>query len=85
MTKSQARARLKKLMEQLGDIRAELDDLKCEVEETSENIEPYEGSYDLTPEQEERQEWFEELGSTLSDLVDSIESAECELDEKIGG
>ena len=81
MTKTQIRARLRKLLEQLGDIRAELDDLRCEVEDTKENIEPYEGFNDLTPEQEERQEWLEDLGYVLDEVVENLESAECDLEE----
>jgi len=78
MTKTQVKAKLRKLLEQLGDVRAELDDLKCEVEETSESIEPYDTYNDLTPEQEERQEWMDNVASELDTLIDSIDTYELE-------
>ena len=81
MTKTQIRAQLRKLLEKLGDIRTEFDDLKCEVEDTRDNIEPYENCYDLTPEQEERQEWLDNLASSIDDLVSNIENSESELEE----
>ena len=80
MTKTQAKAALRKLMERIDDINAELYDLKAELEETAENIEPYEGYNDLTPEHEERQEWFEGAASALEDLIDAIDNASCELE-----
>lgn len=61
MTKTQVKSKLRKLLEQLGDIRAELEDLQYEVEETKDSIEPYEGCNELSAEQEERQEWFEQF------------------------
>lgn len=72
MTKTQLRSRLRKLLDKLGDIRAELYDLRDEVEETKDNIEPYEGYDDLTPEQEERQEYFEEAYNALDEVLDSL-------------
>lgn len=81
MTKTQVKARVKKLLEQLGDIRAELSDLRDEVEETRDDIEPYEGFNDLTPEQEERQEWFDSTYYSLDEAVDSLESAESSMEE----
>ena len=82
MTKTQVRAKLKSLLERLGDLRAELDDLKCEVEETAESIEPYEGKNELTYEQEERKDWLDSVASELEDLVQNIESSEWELEDK---
>ena len=81
MTKTQVKAKLRKLLEQLGDIRAELCDLQYEVEDTRDNIEPYEGAYDLTPEQEERQEWFDTIASNIETAVSDLEDAECTLED----
>lgn len=83
MTKTQVKSRIKKLLDQLGDIRAELSDLKDEVEETLESIEPYEGYNDLTEEQEDRKDWLDQIAYSLGDLVDNIESGEWELEEEI--
>ncbi len=81
MTKTQVKARLKKLLEQLGDIRAELSDLQCEVEDTRDNIEPYEGADDLTPEQEERQEWMDNAAYALDEATTSLEEIEYNLED----
>ena len=40
MTKTQIRSKLRKLLDQLGDIKSELYDLQSEVEETRDGIEP---------------------------------------------
>lgn len=80
MTKNQARASLKKIVEKLENALSDLEDLKNEVEETKDNIEPYEGKEELTTEQEERQEWFEDLFSVLDTAYDNIEEQREELE-----
>lgn len=72
MTKTQAKSKLRKLKEMLENITCEIEDLKQDIDDTAESIEPYEGCNDLTQEQYDRQEWFEEVGSNLEDLIDSI-------------
>lgn len=69
MTKTQ-------ITKQLETIRDMLQDLYYEVEETVDSIEPYENRNDLTPQQEERQEWLE-------NVRDSIETAISDLEENI--
>ena len=69
MTKTQAK-------KQLAKIKELVENLRMDVEETIDSIEPYEGNDDLTEAQEERLEWFEELQQTLEDM-------EYELDDKI--
>jgi hypothetical protein len=69
MTKTQAR-------KQLAKIKELVENLRIEVEETIDSIEPYENKDELTEAQEERLEWFEELQQTLEDF-------EYELDSKI--
>lgn len=96
MTKTQVRKAVRELTEKLGDLRATLDDLLCEasslqdeVQDTIDNIEPYEGYNDLTPEQEERQEWLENVVSALEELANvgtddlsyAIDSAEEAVEE----
>ena len=78
MTKTQLRSRLRKLLDQLEDIKSELSDIRDEVEETKDNIEPYEGYNDLAPEQEERQEYFEEAYYALDNAIDALESSDIE-------
>lgn len=80
MTKTQVKSRIKKLLDKLGDIKAEMYDLRDEVEETRDNIEPYEGYNDLTSEQEERQEWFSDMYDYLDSAVDELETIEGELE-----
>ncbi len=83
MTKTQLRSKLRKLLDTLGDIKAELYDLRDEVEETRDSIEPYEGYNDLTPEQEERQEWLEECQYAIENLVECLQSSEIDELESI--
>jgi heme oxygenase len=61
MTKAQAKRKLERIKELIEDLR-------IEVEETVESIEPYEGKDDLTEAQQERLEWFEELQQALEDF-----------------
>lgn len=65
MTKTQA----KKKLEQAIDI---LQDLLLESEETRDEIEPYENKDELTPQQEERYEWFDELVNGLETIIDEL-------------
>ena len=81
MTKSEMKARIRKALEALGNIKDELDDMKSEAECTYDEIEPYEGRNDLTEAQEERQEWFESVADALGNLYDDIEERQCELEE----
>ena len=80
ITKNQIKARLKKLVEMLEDLRNDLSDLQSDVEEESENIEPYGDKWELTPQQEERQEWLNETSDTLSTQVDNLDDIICELE-----
>ena len=82
MTRTQVKSRIKKLLEQLDEIQVELEDLQSEVEETKDEIEPYEGYNDLTPEQEERQEWLEEVYDALQTAIDNVQDAYYELEDK---
>jgi len=76
ITKTQVKKRVEKLVALLEDIKDQIGDLLMEVEDEVDNIEPYEGKDDLTPQQEERQEWFEEKRDTL-------EEQHCNLEEII--
>ena len=82
MTKKQAKARIREILESIGNVKDLIEDLKNDAEETSEAIEPYDGKNDLNEAQQERQEWFEELATTLGDLFDNIEEGQGELEEK---
>lgn len=64
---------------ELADIKSDLESLKDEIEDESSNIEPYEGYNDLTPEQEERQEWLDSATSVLDDAMSSVDEAEDNL------
>ena len=67
MTKTQAR-------KQLAAIKEMVENLRMEVEETIESIEPYENKDELTEAQEERLAWFEELQQALEDFEYECES-----------
>ena len=82
MTKTQVRARLKPLLEKLGDLRAEFYDLRDEINETVESIQPYKGRESLRLEQEERVDWMENVADTINDLIDEMNSAEANLEDK---
>lgn len=73
MTKKQAKKRISETLERLWSMQSELEEINDDVKETSESIEPYEGRSELTEQQQERYEWFDELESKLSDLISAIE------------
>lgn len=73
MTKKEAVKELTKLTERLRETLMELEFLKFDVEETKDSIEPYEGRNELTPQQEEREEWFDNLYDTLDSAIENIE------------
>jgi len=54
-----------------------------DVEEESENIEPYDGKDDLTPQQEERQEYLSDLNYELSEQMDALEELTSNIDDLI--
>ena len=71
-TKKEAKKLLQKLLainEELRDVQEEVRDFISEVEEVRDSIEPYEGKCELTPAQEERQEWCDELISKLEEVT----------------
>ena len=91
MTKTQIRKILNNLYDKgvLGELNdkmvcaeEEIDNLIYELEETKDNIEPYENKNDLTEQQEERVEWLEELISDLEELKSDIEDWEYNLNDK---
>ena len=82
MTKTEIRKRLKEILAKMADLQSDFDILKGDVEDTLGGIEPYEGRSELTPQQEERQEWLEELSSALDDVIDLDLS---ELEDKAEG
>lgn len=81
MNKREAKARIKKLLETLGNFKDEVDELRSDAEYERDETEPYEGRSELTPKQEEKQEWFDSLANTLQDLFDSVEEYQGTLEE----
>lgn len=73
MTKTQAVKHLCEIRELLREVDMLIYDLKPEVEETIESIEPYEGKDELTPQQEEREEWFSNVRDALDELASAVE------------
>ena len=80
-TKSQFKKRIETLKDQLSDLRLEFDTLKEDLECEANDIEPYEGRYELTELQEERKAWLESTAETIERFLDSLEETEYELDE----
>lgn len=66
----------KQIKIQIAKIREMIYDLRMEVEETYESIEPYEGKDDLTPQQEERQEWLDNCRYELEQAYDNLNEFE---------
>lgn len=60
----------------ISEIRELMLDLKDEIEITINGIEPYEGKDELTPQQEERQEWLENCQYELENAIDNLEEFE---------
>ncbi len=80
ITKTQIIKRAGEISQKISDgkydeAKDELETLKDEVREEADNIEPYDGKNDLTPAQEERQEWLNETADTLDSVYDELESA----------
>jgi len=80
MTKTQIKKLLQKTLDKIDDLISELEEAENEAIETADSIEPYEGKDDLTPQQEERQEWFENLASVLTDAKDELDSRRYEIE-----
>ena len=80
MTKTQIKKLLQKTLDKIDDLISELEEAENEAIETADSIEPYEGKDDLTPQQEERQEWFENLASVLTDAKDELDSRLYEIE-----
>lgn len=81
MTKNEAKKWIREILEKVAELRETADDLNNEAEYTYDEIEPYEGRDELTPAQEERQEWFRDLTDKLSDAVSSLDTIESDLEE----
>lgn len=80
MTKTQIKKLLQKTLDKIDVLIIELDEAENEATETADSIEPYEGKDDLTPQQEERQEWFENLASVLTDAKDGLDNCRYEIE-----
>ena len=74
-TKTQLKARAKKIAEQLDNLKMELEELQSDLETESADIEPYENKYELTPQQEERQEWLDNAAYEVGYAADNIQEA----------
>ena len=72
MTKTQLKARLAKIIEMLNEAQSLMDDLATEAEETRDSIEPYENHYDLTDQQQERYDFFDNAVDTLGDEASNL-------------
>ncbi len=80
MTKTQIKKLLQKTLDKIDDLISDLEEAENEATKTADSIEPYEGKDDLTPQQEERQEWFENLASVLTDAKDELDSRRYEIE-----
>lgn len=60
----------------VGAIREMILDLLADVEETRDNIEPYEDKDDLTDQQQERYDWLDDCATALQDSLDTLSDYE---------
>lgn len=81
MTKTQAVKHLCEIRELLRQVELAIFDFKPEVEETIESIEPYENKDELTPQQEEREEWFSDVRDALDELETAVEDNASTLED----
>lgn len=88
MTKTQAKKVLKELYTKgvLGKLDSaiceaieEIESVISDMEETRDSIEPYENHDDLTEQQQERYDWFDELISDLEELKDNLDTWQGDL------
>ena len=79
-TKKQFKKRIEEFKEKISNLRIELEELQSDLETESSDIEPYEGRNDLTPLQEERQEWLDNSASQIEEAVNAMQEAEDALD-----
>jgi len=75
MNKKELKKQLGIVTAKIADIKEELEGIRDEAQETCDSIEPYENRNDLTQQQQERQEWFENAISMIEEHMDALESA----------
>lgn len=78
LTRTIIKKNLRTPLEKLEDLKSDLEALKDDVENESYSIEPYEGKDDLTPYQEERQEWLDNVSEALGTIIDGMDTSELE-------
>lgn len=83
ITKNQIKKRLREIVALLEQAKDLVNDLSIDVEEEKDNIEPYDNKDELTPQQEERQDYLNELFDTLDTQSDNIDDITSELDNFI--
>ena len=83
MTKSEAKKLVRELLSKVWELKDATEDLAAEVDDTYNEIDPYEGRDELTTAQEERQEWFSELSDKLNEAVSALETIDDDLDGMI--
>lgn len=83
ITKNQIKKRLREIVTLLEQAKELVNDLSIDVEEEKDNIEPYENKDDLTPQQEERQDYLNDLFDTLDTQSENIDDITSELDNFI--
>lgn len=60
----------------ISEIRELMLDLRDEIESTLDEIQPYDGKDELTPQQEEREEWLNDCQYELENALDNLEEFE---------
>ena len=80
LTKTQVIKEIERVYELIDNLKSDLESFQSDVEFERDDIEPYEGKDDLTPAQEERQEWFDNACDSLGYAVDNLEEALSNLD-----
>ena len=80
ITKTQIKKRAQAIVDKLQEVVDLIQELKDETEQEAESVEPYEGKEELTPQQEERQEWLTETADTLDTQADAAADIIAELE-----
>lgn len=80
-TKTQLIKRAKEITIKLYELLDQVEELQSDMIDEADNIEPYEGKNDLTPIQEERQEWLQNNADNCESVIDSINDAISTLED----
>ena len=83
ITKNQIRKRAQDIADKLQELQELVQDLQEETSAEADGIEPYENKNELTPQQEERLGWLQDVADQLENAADNLQEAADALDNVI--